>query len=215
MSSILSLTDLDTYTFPKRLNMVFDLDHTVLCTLSEEQYARFQQVIRNTSYNIDDIIYRIPDNDGSIFALGVKRPYLNIFLKFCSRFFNIYVWSAGDPLYVKKIVQWVFPEDCRPIGILTRIDCGVASDTSYYKPLSKMYSRYPTMNPSNTIILDDRKETMRDNLKNGILMPPYTIEPTIESIEREDTTFLDLMIYFLTDEVLNCEDVRYLNIPEL
>lgn len=41
---------------------------------------------------------------------GIARPHLSEFLDFCFKYFTaVCVWSAGQPAYVKSIVDSIFP----------------------------------------------------------------------------------------------------------
>ena len=68
------------------------------------------------------------------------------------------------------------------------------------------------MNPKNTFVLDDRSETFSLNKRNGIQIPEFESDMSIDDIcNHTDCDLLKLMAWFSTKEVKECDDVRKLN----
>ena len=68
------------------------------------------------------------------------------------------------------------------------------------------------LNEKNTFILDDRDDTFSLNPKNGIMIPEFESDMSVEDIaDHEDSYFLNLMAWLNTKEVRACSDVRKLN----
>lgn len=194
--------------------IVLDLDSTLIFTMKDSNLSKFERALSRSKSDTSNIIYKIPDIHGSMYAYGVKRPNVNLFLRFCFYYFRgVCVWSAGIKLYVDKIVEELFHDLPRPYIVFDRSDCWVDENGDYYKPLEEMCKLIPEMNLSNTIILDDNPDTIKANVDNGMIVPPYQVTAKTESIEAEDRTFFNLMWYFMMDDVINCEDVRSLVPP--
>lgn len=206
--------------------IVLDLDLTLLKTFDEEDEKKLEENAALVQGDYSHIIYRIPQRKSggksSLFAAGVKRPELFQFLLFCHEYFEgVCVWSAGSDLYVKRIVEEVFKGLPKPFMVFSRSHCPTYKqngDKYYYKPLEKMISQQPKggkMSLENTIILDDTEETFRANKDNAILIPRYNVEPNLESIQKVDHMFLELINYFLQTKFLYANDVREVAKPNL
>ena len=68
------------------------------------------------------------------------------------------------------------------------------------------------MNEKNTFVLDDRSETFSLNKRNGIQIPEFESDMSVEDIcNHPDDELLKLMTWLSTDEVKQSKDVRKLN----
>lgn len=147
---------------------------------------------------------------------GIYRPYLRLFLDFCKNYFEgVVVWSAGQKKYVEKMVEIMFPHaNFQPMVVYTYEDCIVGEDDYLKKPLSKLYKDKRLkgkLNEKNTMILDDRDDTFSLNPKNGVQVPVFESDMSIEDIKHhEDINFLKFMAWLNTKEVKNATDVRKL-----
>ena len=83
------------------------------------------------------------------------------------------------------------------------------------KPLEKVYrhkSCKGKLNSKNTFVLDDRADTFSLNKRNGILMPEFESDMSLEDIHHhEDKNFLKLMAWLSTKKVRESTDVKKLN----
>ena len=148
---------------------------------------------------------------------GIYRPYLREFLDFCFDYFeNVVIWSAGKKKYVEKMCEIMFPlKEHQPMLIYNYNDCIIGEEDYLKKPLKKLYDDPRTkgkLNEKNTFILDDRDDTFSLNPKNGIMIPEFESDMSVEDItDHEDSAFLNLMAWFNTKEVKEAKDVRKLN----
>jgi hypothetical protein len=159
----------------------------------------------------------MPAGSGTLINLfGIYRPYLREFLDFLrEEFDNVIIWSAGEKNYVEKMVEIMFPfREFQPIIIYTRDDCEMKKDNKIFKPLSKLFKDKRIkgkMNEKNTFVLDDRADTFSLNHDNGILIPEFESDMSLEDIsDHEDDAFLKLMSWLSTKEVMESKDVRTL-----
>ena len=68
------------------------------------------------------------------------------------------------------------------------------------------------LNETNTFVLDDREETYSYNKRNGILIPEFESDMSVEDIcNHPDGELLKLMTWLNTQEVKSSKDVRKLN----
>ena len=143
---------------------------------------------------------------------GVKRPHLDTFLVFCFSYFkNVCVWSAGQKEYVYAMVNY-FARDIRQPHITFNYDHCTHNGNILEKPLSEIIKRSSTMNITNTFALDDRRTTFESkNPDNGILIPVYSPPVTIEGLQMEDDSLLQLIYWFLQPEVVHSKDIRTLD----
>ena len=147
---------------------------------------------------------------------GIYRPYLKEFLEFCFDYFKgVVIWSAGKRKYVHKMCEYMFPLKKQPLLIFTYDDCEGDEDDYIVKPLEKLY-KYPKLkgklNETNTFVLDDREETYSFNKRNGILIPEFESDMSVEDIcNHPDSELLKLMTWLNTQEVKDSKDVRKLN----
>jgi len=152
---------------------------------------------------------------------GVTRPYLEDFLKFCFSYFNIVaVWSAGTRPYVEAIVDHIFKDlyPIKPHIVFTRDDCVKNAKGKYEKPLIKMIESHPIlqqhMTLENSLALDDTPVTFKQNPDNGVQIPAYEPELTIEALSEDDDTLLRLKNWLLRHDVIH-SPVHILNKEEV
>lgn len=205
--------------------IVLDIDATLVHTHGDMEdfkmlkvYGNDEQIeMRRKLYNMRLIDVSDVPGEGEITDLaGIYRPYLKEFLEFCFDYFGgIVIWSAGKRKYVHKMCEYMFPLKKQPLLIFTYDDCEGDEDDYIVKPLEKLY-KHPKLrgklNETNTFVLDDREETYSFNKRNGILIPEFESDMSVEDIcNHPDGELLKLMTWLNTQEVKNCKDVRKLN----
>lgn len=160
----------------------------------------------------------VPTGSGVNLKLsGIFRPYLKEFLDFCSCYFDgVVIWSAGQKIYVENMAEKMFPfQEFQPMVIYTWDDCEVGDNDYLKKPLSKLFKDKRLkgkLNEKNTFVLDDRDDTFSLNPKNGIMIPEFYSDMSIDDIvDHPDDNFIKLMAWFSLKEVVECKDVRKLN----
>ena len=157
--------------------IVLDLDNTVI----------FSSESTNNNANL---VF----DDGSKYEC-FKRPGFDKFMDYIDTHMTaVFVWSAGSPDYVAKVIESMFPY--RPNLVWASDRCERKKDIDenmypYIKPLEAIYrhmqviyphswnedelynpdSFYPNM--FNTIMLDDRHEIAVDNKHNHIQVKPF------------------------------------------
>jgi len=206
-------------------NIVLDIDATLVHTHGEMDdfkmmnvYGNDEQLeMRKKVYNMRIIDVSDVPGEGEVTDLaGIYRPYLREFLEFGFSYFdNIVIWSAGKKKYVEKMCEYMFPLKKQPILIFNYDDCEGDENNLIIKPLEKIYNHPECKGklfPENTFVLDDRSETYSMNKRNGIQIPEFESDMSVEDIcNHPDVEFLKLMSWMSTKEVRESDDVRKLN----
>lgn len=209
----------------KGKNIVLDIDATLVHTHGDVEDFSELKIYSNDDalkyrrkvYTMKLVDVSTPNGVGEITMLsGIYRPYLRNFLDFCRNYFdNIIIWSAGQKKYVEKMTEIMFPfEDFQPLMVYTYDDCLVGRDDYLKKPLKKLYNDKRLkgkLNEKNTFVLDDRDDTFSLNPNNGIQIPEFESDMSVDDITgHPDDNFLKLMSWFHSKEVRESEDVRKL-----
>ena len=206
-------------------NIVLDIDATLVHTHGDMDdfkmlnvYGNEEQLeMRKKVYNMRIIDVSDVPGEGEVTDLaGIYRPYLREFLEFGFSYFdNIVIWSAGKKKYVEKMCEYMFPLKKQPILIFNYDDCEGDENNLIIKPLEKIYNHPDCKGklfPENTFVLDDRSETYSMNKRNGIQIPEFESDMSVEDIcNHPDVEFLKLMSWLSTKEVRESDDVRKLN----
>jgi len=206
-------------------NIVLDIDATLVHTHGDMDdfkmlkiYSNDEQIsMRRKLYNMRIIDVSDNPGEGEVTDLaGIYRPFLKEFLEFCFKYFdNVVIWSAGKKKYVEKMCEYMFPLKKQPLIIFNYDDCEGDENNLIIKPLEKLYNHPKCkgkLKTDNTFVLDDRSETYSMNKRNGIQIPEFESDMSIEDIcSHTDIELLKLMSWLSTKEVSECKDVRKLN----
>tara|TARA_R100000664_G_C2748190_1_gene135648 strand:+ start:816 stop:1505 length:690 start_codon:yes stop_codon:yes gene_type:complete len=203
--------------------IILDIDATLVHTHGEiEKYKLLEIFSDSDKIKYRKKLYSMKLYDvsgdpglGNITVLsGIYRPYLKEFLDFCFIYFDkVIIWSAGRKKYVEKMCQIMFPLEDQPDDILTYNDCDLSRGVdNLKKPISKVFKRHPEMNYKNTFIVDDRDDTFSLNSENGIQIPEYESDLSVEDItSHPDDNLLKLIAWFSSKKIMNCKDIRKLD----
>ena len=211
--------------YSKRFNIVLDIDATLIHTHGDLEnfkslriYSEDEQMaMRKNLYHMKLIDVTSEPGEGEITELsGIYRPYLKEFLEFCFDYFkNVIIWSAGKKKYVEKMCEYMFPLKDQPLIIYNYDDCESDENDMITKPLEKIYKDKRikgNLNEKNTFVLDDRTDTFSLNKRNGIQIPEFESDMSVEDIcNHSDVELLKLIAWFNLKEVQDSKDVRKLN----
>lgn len=144
------------------MHLVLDLDETLI-------HVSVRAISRpDFKFTLDGVTY-----------YGRKRPHLDLFLKYAFRHFDsVSVWTAATKKYAEHVLNAIMTEEQRGrlLFFLTRRNLTVSPE-GYYKPLASMFrtqrAKQNGMKASNTIMVDDKADVLRDNIGNGILIPAW------------------------------------------
>jgi len=203
--------------------IILDIDATLVHTHGEiENYKLLEIFSDSDKIKYRTKIYSMKLYDvsgdpgmGNVTVLsGIYRPYLKEFLDFCFiNFEKVIIWSAGRKKYVEKMCQILFPLENQPSDILTYNDCDLSRGVeNLKKPISKVFKKHPEMNYSNTFIIDDREDTFSLNHNNGIQIPEYESDLSIDDItSHPDDNLLKLIAWFSSKKIMNHKDITKLD----
>lgn len=127
---------------------------------------------------------------------GIKRPYLDLFLNFCFRAFDlVIVWSAGSKDYVDKMVKILFMDAGHPSPhyVFSYLDCKEMEDGDRVKPILFLYALEPSLQRiplENFIMIDNKESNFMYNVNNGLVIEDYAPSATIEDLLADDQHLL-------------------------
>lgn len=188
-------------------HLVLDLDECLVKTFTQgEGYEVLTRILTDPKLsNLRSRVY-ILDN----MTWGVKRPWLDLFLSFSmANFDSVSVWSAGSPSYVNDVVRCIFRDIKEPFVVMTSDHVLREGKREYSKPLSKYYHIHSARrnttgkctsraNKRNTLFLDNRAENFINDVSNGVHIPDYDPECSIEAIQKDDVHLLSFIHYTLS-----------------
>jgi len=209
------------YRSKTKFTIVLDMDETLLSSIlieesEESPLEKIEHIYKDCElYDIRSRSFKIPFYDpvedvGSgvkYDCWGVKRPYLNEFLTFCFDYFNkVVLWSAGRKSYVRRLAREI-TRDTHPFDLVWTYDN--CTNEGMGKPLKKLLKNNPNLGDiSQVFIVDDKKSSIQENKKNGIVIPAYDPILEIESLRKDDLCLIKLKNWFSKSEVIESKDVR-------
>lgn len=204
--------------------VVLDLDQTLIATQDHIESLKELNImsdpklllLRNRVYHITIEDLEKPGIGTKYDFWGVTRPHVKEFLLFCFSYFKVVaVWSAGQRPYVEEIVDSIFQDLPKPHIILSHDDIEYNSSGHIEKPLTKMIKFNPMltrlMTLQNTLAIDDNPSTFVKNYGNGVLIPEYDPDLSIDAFNKDDQRLLQLKYWLLQPEVINSRDVNMLD----
>jgi TFIIF-interacting CTD phosphatase-like protein len=146
------------------MNIVLDLDETLVSVTTSLNTASltpvdFKFVITGQTYYVR------------------KRPNLDKFLKYIfSKFKTVSVWTAATRPYALQVLAGIMtPLQIKSLSFVkTRDDLKVSSKGTYTKPLHRIFNAHSIIKRHNTIMIDDKRSVMVENLGNAIIVPAWT-----------------------------------------
>lgn len=181
---------MNTFTNNKKINIVIDLDQTIISSIEHEIFNKNSAYSKKMKYfshkNMDDCFY--------IF----ERPYLHEFLDFIFENFNVSIWTAASKGYALFIIEHIILKDKpnRKIDYIFYSDhCDLSKDkTGNTKDLSMLWTFYKLKgyNKKNTFIIDDYDEVYNTQRNNCIIVKPFEFT---DKNSEEDIYLLTLIPY--------------------
>jgi len=149
-----------------RFWLIFDIDGTLLYSCDNNNK---DITLTSDTINLHFLSF---DNTDFINISVIKRPGLDELLDYVTRFFNVAIWSVGQPNYVNEVVKILFKNKTPPKFVYNWTNCHrqfLNNTVKITKPLSS------TPAPKDkTLIIDDSLEVIDDDdLDNVIIMKRY------------------------------------------
>lgn len=131
-----------------------------------------------------------------------KRPYLEKFLIFCNKRFELAIWTSSTEDYAKEIVEAILPLGVEISFLWSRVRCTPTRDyctgeIGWLKDLKKVKKLGYEL--SQIIVLDDSPEKLKRNYGNLIRVKPFFCN-------FEDTELYDLTSYLVT--LIDIDNIR-------
>lgn len=172
----------------KRINVILDLDNTLICAIDTQEEKALEHCIEN---KCSDFEWKQLEDEYKIFA----RPFLQEFLTWLFANFNVSIWTAASKSYAlfiieqfvlanrpeRKIDYILFSHHCRESKRLKRGQ----------KCLEMLSSIYPLgYDMNNTWIIDDHEKVYAAQPDNCLKIKPFEIGKRSANC---DTSLLKIM----------------------
>lgn len=169
----------------KKMNIVLDLDQTVISAEAYEDYNTKHNKRKAKKFSYEDM-------DG--YYVVFERPGLQPFLDFLFSNFNVSVWTAASKDYALFIIEKILlKKPGRKIDwIFFSYHCEISKKIKKRtKHLHMFWEKYEMegYNVNNTIILDDYDEVYNTQKNNCIFMKPFEFTED----DSENDNFLQLI----------------------
>jgi RNA polymerase II subunit A small phosphatase-like protein len=154
--------------------LILDLDETLIHTTQED-------LGRDPDFKTDwDMVY--------------KRPYLDAFLTYCFKYFNVAIWTSAGELYTESIVKSLIAIHGIPDFVWSYERCTlffepITSKTIIIKDLDKL--REKEYDLRHTIIVDDTPKKLLKHYKNLVYINEY--------IGQKEDNELERLVHYLDD----------------
>lgn len=164
-----------------QINILLDLDQTLISAEANEDF-NFKK------YEDKSKLFRSDDMDG--YYTVFSRPYLQEFLDYAFKNFNVSIWTAASKDYALFIIEKIILNN-KPERKLDFIFFSYHCDLSrkqkkYSKQLCMLWDihKLPGYNEKNTIIIDDYIQDVHKHQPNNcVIAPPF--EFTKEKSEND------------------------------
>jgi TFIIF-interacting CTD phosphatase-like protein len=155
-----------------KINIYLDLDETLIYSYGPRSGKKLNlQTIKPTPINFENAYYI------------VQRPGLQTFLDWLFKNFNVSIWSAASPDYVRFIVDHIIIgkdlNRCKKLQRVLDSDYCEKSQKIYgddcLKKLAMLWDYYklPNHNENNTILLDDLGLNIKAQPENSIRIKKF------------------------------------------
>jgi CTD nuclear envelope phosphatase 1 len=171
----------------KKLNLILDLDETLIHSISRTKY-RFNKQFKLSDAHITDLFL------GHLITKDFKRvvfhrPYLFEFLENISKEYNIFVYTNGTETYAKMIIDMITSK--LNFNPFLKYCCRANKKTQQMKKFVKDFS--PDITENNTIIIDDCN-VWPENIKNQIMIKKFQWP---NELNHKDDENLNIMVKIL------------------
>lgn len=173
-----------------KLNIILDLDNTIISAIPLEEYPWGEESKKKTEkltvYNMED------------YYLVYERPHLQEFLDYIFDNFKVSVWSAASKNYVLFIINNIIKKkpDRKIDFVFFSYHCNLSKKlyNGGLKQLDMLWEclEIPIYNKSNTIIIDDLKRVKKIQPCNCYNIKPFEFT---DKDSVEDKELMKLMDY--------------------
>jgi TFIIF-interacting CTD phosphatase-like protein len=155
----------------KKLNVILDLDNTLLSAIPLEEF-KWDQETKNKALKFD--IHNMED-----YYIIFERPKLQKFLNYLFKNFNVSIWSAASKNYVLFIVDNIIltKKNRKLDNIFFSYHCSISKKLfkGGIKKLKLLWKVFQLAgyDKDNTVIVDDLEDVKKIQPKNCIDVHPF------------------------------------------
>jgi TFIIF-interacting CTD phosphatase-like protein len=144
-----------------KIKLVLDIDHTMIVAVSQKHVHKMAKT--------PDFVVSFDEKAFGIFV----RPFLVPFLRCCSHWFDLIVWTAGTQEYAESIIKGIFPHDIPKPPIYHREHCTRKWDSDWNPIYIKDLRKLEGFHDEKFLLLDDQKVSFSFTPANGMQLTPY------------------------------------------
>lgn len=183
------------------MNIVLDIDGTLIDTISEEQHNAWKEHETYIPYDMEAKLKGKP-------VYIYKRAHLDEFIRYClNNFDNVGIWTLGEPRWARFVIKKVLGkrlDDFHPVLSIqeSTIVANPIYGWKYLKPLASIYENFPAdYKEKRTLIIDDAPLNSIENRDNA-----FDIKTFEACNVSHDTVLLDMIDYL--GSIKNTSDIR-------
>jgi TFIIF-interacting CTD phosphatase-like protein len=114
--------------------------------------------------------YKKLEPDFEIFTyFGIKRPFLDQFLRDISKKYDLALWTSGSKEYAEKINELIF----KPLKIKVKFIFSNEDLFKGQKDLDIVIDNFPEYSKKDILVIDDNKEYFTNDLTNLITIKKF------------------------------------------
>jgi Dullard-like phosphatase family protein len=167
----------------KKKTIFLDLDETLIHCDLEKQLDKFDVELKMENQSLPIIF----------------RPYLKLFLTSICKDFELVIFTASKKDYADLVINAIDPDNQLFSYRIYRESNIFIKNGIYVKDLRIIDNR----DLKNCVIVENNILSFINQLSNGILVPSFFDNP--------NDNYLTCLLGYLTNEVLNCDDVQKVN----
>ncbi len=193
-----------------RINILLDIDNTLLCSQDISSFNVVEEK-KKTKYN------KLEKHTIKGYYEVFERPYLQEFLKFIFKNFNVFIWTAASDDYAEFVITNIIKNNKKIKAVLHSEHCDKSFKNSKSKSIKDLSLLWDGRNKlgldesiikmfrkDNTIIIDDYKEEVyMKNKSNCVLAPAFDYE--------KDDCYKDTFLLKLKNEMQKALDKNETN----
>jgi len=166
------------------MNVILDLDNTIICALEFDEYKSL--VKDDVKYLDNNFDYADMDKSFRIYC----RPYLEEFLEFVFKNYNVSVFTAASKDYALFIIEHIIKKKVpdAELDFVFHFYHTEISEAYYKSPkdLRLLWDKFPTnFREDNTVIIDDLSDVKKANQSNCMNIKAF------ELVDKENTVIRD------------------------
>lgn len=171
-------------------NIFLDLDETLISAKTLEEIQDNKEVLLKKYYKMDDQYY--------IF----ERPYLQEFLTFLFKYFNVSIFTAASKNYALFIIKNIILQD-KPERKLDLILWSFHCDKSYKKKKGPknlqgiVWKNIKEINKTNTLIIDDHPKVKEVQPKNCLTIKEFNI---LDNNKDEELKYIQELLQIIKND---------------